>query len=71
MVKVLVVYATDYGSTQKMAEAVAVGAELIADVKVMILQAEDVKQEDMLSSDAVIVKTSTHIGTHVFAGSAL
>lgn len=63
MVKVLVIYATDYGSTRKMAEAVAAGVETVADAQAAILQAEDVKQEDMLSSDAVIVGTPTHMGS--------
>jgi NAD(P)H dehydrogenase (quinone) len=62
MVKVLVIYATDYGSTQKMAEVIAAGAESVPEVKVLILQAEDVKQEDLLASDAVIVGTPTHMG---------
>lgn len=63
MVKVLVIYATDYGSTRKMAEAIAAGAESVAEVKTVLLQAEDVKSDDMLSSDAVIVGTPTHMGS--------
>lgn len=63
MVKVVVVYATNYGSTRKVAEAVAAGVETVADVKALILQAEDVKADDLITSDAVIVGTPTHMGS--------
>lgn len=63
MVNVLIIYATDYGSTQKVAEAIAAGAETVPNVKTMLLQAEDVKQEDLIDSDAVIVGTPTHMGS--------
>lgn len=62
MVKVLIVYATDHGSTRKLAEAIAAGVESVAGTKVMLLQAEDVKPEDLTSSDAVIVGTPTQMG---------
>jgi NAD(P)H dehydrogenase (quinone) len=63
MTKVLIIYASDYGSTQKMAEAVAAGVETVENAKAQILQAEDVKQEDLLASNAVIVGTPTHMGS--------
>lgn len=63
MTNVLIIYASDYGSTQKMAEAIAAGVESVEDTKALILQAEDVKQEDLVVSDAVIVGTPTHMGS--------
>lgn len=63
MVKVVIVYATNYGSTLKVAEAVAAGVKTVADATVVLLEAEDVKPDDLLSSDAIMVGTPTHMGS--------
>lgn len=63
MAKVLVVYATDYGSTKKMAEAVVEGAKLVDGAQVVIKTAEETTAEDFTSSDAIIMGSPVHMGT--------
>jgi NAD(P)H dehydrogenase (quinone) len=63
MTKVLIVYATNYGNTQKMAEAIALGAKSVSDTQVEVKLAEDVMQDDALASDAIIVGTPVHMGS--------
>lgn len=63
MTNVLIVYATDYGNTQKMAEAVASGAKSVPDTQVEVKSAADVTQDDLLISDAVIVGSPVHMGS--------
>lgn len=63
MTKVLVVYATDYGNTKKMAETIAEGVRSVPQAQVEIKLAEDATQEDLLTSDAIIVGTPVHMGS--------
>lgn len=63
MVKVLIVYATDYGNTQKMAEAAAQGVESVPNTQCDVKLAENCTVIDLLSSDAVIVGTPVHMGS--------
>ncbi len=63
MTKVLVIYATSYGSTKKMAQAIASGAQSVAGTEVVVKTAEEVTAEDMTSSDAVIVGSPVHMGS--------
>lgn len=63
MTKVLIVYATDYGNTQKMADAIASGAISVPGTQVEVKLAEDVTKDDLVASDAVIVGTPVHMGS--------
>jgi NAD(P)H dehydrogenase (quinone) len=63
MTNVLIVYATDYGNTRKMAEAIASGAMSVPDTQVSVKLAEDVITDDLIASDAVIVGTPVHMGS--------
>jgi NAD(P)H dehydrogenase (quinone) len=63
MVKVLIVYATDYGSTKKMAEVVAEGVRSVADVNCVLRPAAETSEEDFVSSDAVIFGSPVHMGS--------
>jgi NAD(P)H dehydrogenase (quinone) len=54
-VKVLIVYHSATGNTEKMAQGVAEGAKSLAGTVVVIKRVEQVTAEDLLSSDAVIV----------------
>lgn len=63
MTKVLIVYATDYGNTKKMAEAIAQGAMSVPDAQVEVKLAEDTTADDLLSSDAIIVGSPVHMGS--------
>lgn len=63
MSHVIVIYASDYGNTQKMAEAVASGAESVPGTTVSLKQAKDVTPDDMVKSDGVIIGTPVHMGS--------
>lgn len=63
MTKTLIVYATDYGNTKKMAESVAAGAQSVPGTETVIRFADEVTSEDMITSDAVIVGTPVHMGS--------
>jgi len=63
MTNVLIVYATDYGNTRKMAEAIASGAMSVPDTQVSVKLAENVITDDLIASDAVIVGTPVHMGS--------
>ncbi len=63
MAQVLIVYATDYGNTQKMAQALAEGARSVSSTQVEVKLAEEVTADDLLKSDAVIVGTPVHMGS--------
>ena len=63
MSNILIVYATDWGSTKKAAEAVAKGAGSVAGTTVVVKTAETVTAEDMLAADGVIVGTPVHMGS--------
>ncbi|MBD1868025.1 NAD(P)H-dependent oxidoreductase [Cyanobacteria bacterium FACHB-471] len=63
MTKVLIVYATDYGNTQKMAEAVDSGVTSVPGIDVEVKFAEDVTGDDVVASDAVIVGSPVHMGS--------
>jgi len=61
--KIVIIYATDYGNTKKMAESVMAGAQSVVDTQVVIKQAEEVTAEDWISSQGVIVGSPVHMGS--------
>lgn len=63
MVKVLIVYATDYGNTQKMALAVEAGVKSVNRATAVVKTAEDATADDLLSSDAMIMGSPVHMGS--------
>ncbi|KYC40893.1 hypothetical protein WA1_25070 [Scytonema hofmannii PCC 7110] len=63
MTNVLIVYATDYGNTRRMAETIASGAMSVPDTQVSVKLADDVTKDDLIASDAVIVGTPVHMGS--------
>ncbi|MCC6145316.1 MAG: NAD(P)H-dependent oxidoreductase [Candidatus Hydrogenedentes bacterium] len=62
MVNVLIAYASDYGSTRKMAEAIAQGVVEEGGQPVLRL-AEEASAEDLLASDAILLGTPVHMGS--------
>lgn len=62
MAQVIIVYASDYGNTEKMAGAVAEGVESIDGVNAVIIKAEEVTADDMTASDGVIIGSPVHMG---------
>jgi multimeric flavodoxin WrbA len=62
MLKVLVVYDSKTGNTEKMALAVAKGAEQVSDVEVTMKKVEKTSPDDLLAADAVIMGSPTYFG---------
>ena len=63
MVKVLIVYASDHGSVEKMANAVSDGVKKVADCEAEIRKAENAKPDDLVSCDALVLGTPVHMGS--------
>jgi len=52
---ILVAYATTFGNTRRMAEAVAEGARSVPDTSVRLLSAPEVTMDDVRAADALVV----------------
>jgi len=63
MVKVLIVYATDYGNTKKMAEAVAEGANSVNGAQAVLKTADETTADDLTGADALIFGSPVHMGS--------
>ena len=63
MAKVIIIYASDYGSTKKMAEAVAKGAEEVQGTEVTIKEATEVTADDLSDQDAFAIGSPVHMGS--------
>jgi NAD(P)H dehydrogenase (quinone) len=61
-VNVLVVYDSKTGNTEKMALAVAKGAEWVSDVDVMVKKTEQTNLNDLLAADAIVMGSPTYFG---------
>lgn len=62
MVKVLVIYASLYGHTKVLAEAVAEGARQVAGAEVVLKDADDVTPDELKEADAIIWGSSGIFG---------
>jgi multimeric flavodoxin WrbA len=62
MAKILIVYHSQTGNTQKMAEAVAEGAGQIEGASVDLKRAGDTTAEDLLSADGIAIGTPENFG---------
>jgi NAD(P)H dehydrogenase (quinone) len=62
MSTILIIYASDYGNTKKMAETIRDGAASVDGAEVILKEAEAVNADDMLAADAVIVGSPVHMG---------
>jgi NAD(P)H dehydrogenase (quinone) len=62
MAKILVVYDSKTGNTEKMAFAVAEGAKQIKGVKVIVKRVEQASVEDFLGVDGTIMGSPTYYG---------
>ncbi|MBS7636730.1 flavodoxin domain-containing protein [Candidatus Bathyarchaeota archaeon] len=60
MVKVLVVYDSRTGNTEKLAQAVANGARRVSGVDVTLKKARDITPEDLTSADAYAFGSPSH-----------
>lgn len=63
MARILIVYASDYGNTEKMAQTVAEGARAVADTEVVVKPADEATAEDMSAADGIIIGTPVHMGS--------
>lgn len=63
MSQILVIYASDYGSTEKMARAAADGVNSVDGAEAVLKKAEEVSAEDFTAADGVIVGTPVHMGS--------
>jgi len=62
MTTILVIYASDYGNTEKMAAAAASGVQSVAGAQVVMKKAEEASADDFTSSDGVVLGTPVHMG---------
>lgn len=62
MAKVLIVYDSGTGNTEKMALTVAEGAKQISGVEVVIKKVDQTSIEDLLSADGIILGSPTYYG---------
>lgn len=62
MTKILVIYDSETGNTEKMAFAVAEGAKQVDGVNVNVKKANQTKIEDLLSADGIIMGSPTYFG---------
>jgi len=62
MAKILIVYHSQTGNTQKMAEALAEGARQIEGASVYLKKAGDTTAEDLLAADGLAVGTPENFG---------
>jgi len=62
MVKMLVVYDSRTGNTEKMALAVAEGAKKVRGTKVVMKTVDSAKNSDLLGADAIVLGSPTYYG---------
>ncbi len=62
MTKILIVYHSQTGNTQKMAQAVAEGARCIEDTEVVLKKAGEATLDDLLEADGLAIGTPENFG---------
>jgi NAD(P)H dehydrogenase (quinone) len=62
MTRVLIVYDSRTGNTERMALAVADGARKVEGAKVAVLEVDKAKMSDLTGSDAIIIGSPTYYG---------
>jgi len=63
-IKVLIAYHSDYGSTEKMANAIAAGMRSNApETRIELKQATDTTSDDLLLADVIVFGTPVHMGS--------
>lgn len=61
--KILIVYSTKWGSTEKMAKKVEEGAKSVRDTEVLLVKAKEATAENVLNADGLILGTPVHMGS--------
>jgi len=62
MTRVLVVFDSRTGNTERMAMAVADGARQVKETKVVVLSVDKVKMRDLIEADAIVLGSPTYYG---------
>jgi len=62
MAKIIIVYDSKTGNTEKMAQAVAEGAKQIDNVEVLVKKVEQTSLEDLQMADGIIMGSPTYYG---------
>ena len=62
MVKILVVYDSSTGNTEKMAFAVAEGVKQVNEVEVVVKRVDQTSLDDLLKADGIIMGSPTYYG---------
>jgi NAD(P)H dehydrogenase (quinone) len=62
MAKILIVYQSKTGNTEKMASAVAEGAKQVAGTEVVLRTVDKATLDDLLSADGIIMGSPTYYG---------
>jgi NAD(P)H dehydrogenase (quinone) len=62
MTKILIVYHSQTGNTEKMAFAVAEGAKQVKGVEVAVKNVDQTSNEDLLGADGIIIGSPTYYG---------
>jgi NAD(P)H dehydrogenase (quinone) len=62
MAKILVVYDSKSGNTEKMAHAVAKGAQKAGKIEVTVKKAEETTNSDLLAADGIVMGSPTYFG---------
>lgn len=63
MAKVLIVYYSRSGNTEKMAEAVGAGAKAVSGVEVEVRPVREVTPDDLLAAEGIIMGSPTYYGS--------
>ena len=62
MTKILIVYDSKTGNTEKMASAIAEGAKRIESTKVVVKKADQTETKDLVNADAIVMGSPTYYG---------
>jgi len=65
--KVLIVYATKYGNTEKVAKLIAEGITSTEGNEVIVKNVKDVKLKEEASYDLILIGSPNHFGRHIGA----
>ncbi|MGC1480500.1 MAG: flavodoxin domain-containing protein [Chthoniobacterales bacterium] len=60
---ILIVYASNYGNTEKTAKAIAEGVEAVSGCESVVKTAEETTALDCTTADAIVVGTPVHMGS--------
>ncbi len=63
MARILIVYASDHGGTEKMAMAASDGARSVPGTEIVVKKAEEANTADLLGCDALMIGSPVHMGS--------